>query len=238
MKNITKKIIILFIIVSISLSIGYFFDPTNLYERKWIENTTQIYNDDNKFVGSLRVEGLYKSKGAITSNEPVEFYITEVDYYINKIFLKESVGSVHETMDARICPENARLSDNDREKSKCIDIELKKLNDNEFITYRYFYVGDSPQNVVKFLTSGKHSLVIEISPRYLTIEDVFEVDPHYINVELQLNRYVFWLSIIVLIGIIVQTIEWIGFLELIDACTRLYKWICKKVLFLEKYIGL
>lgn len=214
-----KKILLIIIIASLLFLLGNFIDPTNVYEKKWIENVTDIRGSENEWLGTFMVQGLYKSQGVISSNHPVEIYIYQVKYYIKKESFKYSIGKDGiwpNNINVSLCLENGMVSgDGNFVKPYCIDLTLNKSEDElEFIRYEYPYYGYNPQKVVQFLTSGKQSLIVTSKFRSpIIIENAFEIEPSLTNMELQLNRLVLWLSIITLMGVIVQTIDWIGFLK-------------------------
>jgi hypothetical protein len=155
----------------------------------------------------FRIEGFYQSKGIVSANKKIEFYITYIDYRIDK-HIKSIFGVANiapDNITASLCPEYAREV-NDPTKIACIDVTLNKQEDNEFVTY-----GGWPLYIEKdlqFMTSGKLKLTSSVQYNQFHDDDVFDVDPTYVNAELQLNKYAFMLA---LIGLIVTAIEIIRF---------------------------
>lgn len=110
------KLLIISVIFLVLVIGGYFLDPTSVFEKKWIQNFTDMHDSDDKWVGTFMVQGLYKSQGTISSNQPIEIYMNKVEYYINKDYFKDYMGKDGiwpNNTDARLCPENAKVSGDD-----------------------------------------------------------------------------------------------------------------------------
>lgn len=162
------------------------------------------YRDENG--EHFRIEGFYQSKGIVSANKKIEFYITYLEYSFDK--RTKSAGQVANSPDsitAEICPEYAHEVNSKTGRAGAY-VALKKWENFDTITY-----GGKPLYIKKdlqFITSGKLKLSSSVKYNQFHDDDVFDIDPTYVNVELQLNKYAFMLA---LIGLIVTAIEIIRF---------------------------
>lgn len=194
------------------ISMVYFdkWGPTSKNDTKFIDIYENI--DNNGPAGTFRVNGMYTSKGVVSANKVVEFYIFEIEYYVNKESFKGFVGQRNiwpPYIDVSVCPKKARASgDFESVKTPCINIKLDKLEyDNGFV--QYSYRSQNLMNKIEFLTSGHQSMRIDSGIKSFEIENVFEIAPTYVNAELELNKYMLMLTILGLVAVSIQIFEFI-----------------------------
>lgn len=207
-KRTVKISIFCFCVFVLMYSLLILFDlqgPTSKYDIKFIK----VYENIEGGGGTYFIEGMYKSKGTISTNKEVEFFIFEVNYFVQKDSFKDVVGKANiwpDNITVEICPDNAVASGDFRgRKSSCINAILNKSKEDSSTVYyqdRTLYT-----NYMEFLSSGKKSLIIYSPFNNPHIDNKFEIEPYSTYLQIQLQKYTYFLALLGFIVILIQLVE-------------------------------
>ena len=207
-KRIAKISIFCLCIFVLIYSLLVLFDlqgPTSKYDNKFID----IYENIEGGGGVYFIEGMYKSKGAISANEEVEFLIFRVFYSVQKDSFKDIVGEANiwpDNITVGICPDNAVASGDLRgRKSPCINAILNKSNED--ISSVYYENITKKKNNIEFLSSGQKSLIISSLFNNPHKENIFEIEPYSTYLQIQLQKYMYVIALLGFIVILIQLFE-------------------------------
>ena len=194
-----KIVAIILIIVFSGLILAIYFDyfgPTSNNEIKYYEVSKRL--DDN--AGDFFIKGIYESKGIISANKDIKLHLYQINYYIhNKTQFDRTFPN---NITAEICPYPAKKSD-DLNAPACFDVVMNKTSESY---YDVFYRNEAVvEKDIQFMSSGKLSLFVDLMPfTQINEKDVFDIAPSYVNAQLELNKYMF---ILTLIGIFIAAIQ-------------------------------
>ena len=194
-----KSLIIALILIFISAGLAIYFDylgPTSNNEIKYYEVSKRLDDDGSDFF----IYGIYESKGIISANKDMKLHLYQIKYYIHD--KSQFDRTFPNNITANICPYTAKKSD-DLNEPACFDVVMSKNSESD---YNVYYRNDAVvEKNIKFMSSGKLSLFVDLMPfTQINENDVFDIAPSYVNAQLELNKYMF---ILTLIGIFIATIQ-------------------------------
>lgn len=186
--------------------------PTSIYDKKFFGMKEEITINE-KPAGSFNYLGAYQSKGVISVNKEVEFYIYEVQYYLEKEPFKDSGISPKwpDNITIEFCPDNVRVSgDKDWQKSFCTIVRAEKSYEDSTSIYYYKNSSIIFMKKLEFLSSGLKGM--QISVRGIPIgsmhmDNEFEIEPYSTDLQIQLQKFGYVLSLLGIIVVVFQIYE-------------------------------
>ncbi|MFA4955414.1 MAG: hypothetical protein WC556_00390 [Candidatus Methanoperedens sp.] len=216
-KNKSASILFCFAIGIFIYSLLILFDyegPTAVYDTKPFR-INGLFNDQPGGFYTIITE--YKSKGVISSNKDIEFFIYGVQIELQKEQFKYIVGERNiwpDNITMEFCPEDIRFNgDSLYSINPCINgIKLVKASENnESILYNNmgYNIGAYFKYDIEFVSSGQKALVITSLLPQIHEENVFQIEPYSTYLQIQLQKYTYILALLAFIIILFQIYEFV-----------------------------
>jgi len=208
-------ILLLFAILIFIYSLLIFVDyqgPTSIYDTKLIRISENLIGNFGQTGGRYIIVAEYKSKGVISSNKPIEFFIYSVEYILQKEQFKSLVGTRNiwpDNLTVNLCPDNIIFNgDSLHSINPCTNGVLleKKYEDNLSIIYynKFPYMYN-----IEFVSSGQKALSISSILPEIPKEKVFEIEPYNTYLQIQLQKYMYIIALLGFVVILFQIYEFI-----------------------------